>query len=64
MKKITFLLTAFLAFSLSLSAQKKTVQVLALNDMHAYLDRAAALGGVIDSLRAINPNLLVLSAGD
>ena len=64
MRKYTFLLTAMLILTLSVSAQKKHVQILALNDMHAYLDRAAALGGVIDSLRALNPDLLVFSAGD
>ena len=64
LKTKSLLILALLLLTFSVSAQKKTIQVLALNDMHAYLDRAAALGGVIDSLRAINPNLFIVSAGD
>lgn len=64
MKRVYLLFSLLLLAAMQTQAQRKTVQVLALNDMHAYLDRAAALGGVIDSLRALNPNLLVLSAGD
>ncbi len=53
-----------MVITLSVSAQRQTVHVLALNDMHAFLDRASALGGIIDSIRALYPELLVLSAGD
>lgn len=63
-KMKSILALALMMLTMSVSAQKKTIQVLALNDMHAYLDRAAALGGVIDSIRSINPNLLIFSAGD
>ena len=67
MKKISLksILTAFLLiFTLSVSAQDKTVNILAINDMHAYLDRMAQFGGVVDSLRAIYPDLFIVSSGD
>lgn len=67
MKKISLksILTAFLLiFTLSVSAQDKTVNILAINDMHAYLDRFAQFGGVVDSLRAIYPDLFIISSGD
>ncbi len=67
MKKISLksILSAFLLIvSLSVSAQEKTVTILAINDMHAYLDRMAQFGGVVDSLRAIYPDLFVVSSGD
>ena len=63
--RIKSLLAAMLVVTvLSASAQKKEIHFVALNDIHACMDRAAALGGVIDSLRALYPNLMVLSAGD
>ncbi len=67
MKKISLksILSAFLLIvSLSVSAQEKTVTILAINDMHAYLDRMAQFGGVVDSLRAIYPDLFIVSSGD
>ncbi len=60
----SIVLSAFMMLAVSVSAQQKTIHLLHVNDMHAYLDRAAALGGIIDSLRALYPELLVLSAGD
>ncbi len=60
----SLLLSALMVISLTVSAQRKTVHVLALNDMHAFLDRAAALGGIIDSLKALYPEMLVFSSGD
>jgi len=60
----SIILSAVMLISLTVSAQRQTVHVVALNDMHAYIDRAAALGGIIDSLRALYPELLVLSSGD
>lgn len=60
----SIILSALMVITLAASAQRKTVHVVALNDMHAFLDRAAALGGVIDSLRALYPELLVFSSGD
>ena len=53
-----------IAMSLNVTAQNKEIHFVAINDIHACMDRSAALGGVIDSLRALYPNLMVLSAGD
>lgn len=65
MKNLKSLILAVLAIlTLSASAQQKKIHVLALNDMHAFLDRAAVLGGVIDSLRALYPEMLIFSSGD
>ena len=46
-----------------LSAQTK-VHVLSINDMHAAVDNMPKLAAVVDSLRGIDPELIVLSAGD
>ena len=53
-----------IVMSLNVTAQKKEIHFVAINDIHACMDRSAALGGVIDSLRALYPNLMVFSAGD
>ena len=53
-----------IAMSLNVTAQNKEIHFVAINDIHACMDRSAALGGVIDSLRALYPSLMVLSAGD
>ena len=63
MKKILFsILLVFVA--LTAPAQKKEVHILSVNDPHAAIDQMARLGFVADSLRALYPDLLILSAGD
>lgn len=42
----------------------KTVEILAVNDMHAAIDNFPRFGFMVDSLRAIYPDLLLISAGD
>lgn len=42
----------------------QTVQILAVNDMHATIDHFPRLAFIIDSLRAIYPDMLLVSAGD
>ncbi len=42
----------------------KTVEILAVNDMHAYIDNFPRLAFMVDSLRALYPNLLLISGGD
>lgn len=65
MKYRTILLAAVLAtLSLSVSAQQTTVNILSVNDMHATIEQMPRLAFVADSLRAIDPDLIVLSAGD
>ncbi|MCR5455243.1 MAG: 5'-nucleotidase C-terminal domain-containing protein [Bacteroidales bacterium] len=58
------MLTVLLAATFGASAQNKDIHFVAINDIHGNMERAAALGGVIDSLRALYPNIMVLSAGD
>ena len=42
----------------------KTVEILAVNDMHAALDNFPRLAFMIDSLRNIYPDLILVSGGD
>ena len=42
----------------------KTVEILAVNDMHAALDNFPRLAFMVDSLKKIYPDLLLVSAGD
>ena len=64
MKKLLFKTTILLFFCLGLQAQKRKVHILATNDMHASIEVFPKLTGLIDSLREIDPSLLVFSAGD
>ncbi|MDD2550742.1 MAG: bifunctional metallophosphatase/5'-nucleotidase, partial [Bacteroidales bacterium] len=45
-------------------SQAKTVEILAVNDMHAALDNFPRFAFMADSLRALYPNLLLVSGGD
>ena len=63
MKK--YFISVLLVFvALTASAQKKEVHILSINDPHAAIDQMPRLGFVADSLRALYPDLLILSAGD
>ncbi|MDD2386704.1 MAG: bifunctional UDP-sugar hydrolase/5'-nucleotidase [Bacteroidales bacterium] len=42
----------------------KTLEILAVNDIHAALENFPRFAFMLDSLRAIYPNLLLVSAGD
>ena len=42
----------------------KTIEILAVNDMHAALDNFPRFAFMADSLRAIYPNILIVSGGD
>ena len=44
--------------------ERKELHILSANDMHAAIECMPRLGFVADSLRALYPDLLVLSAGD
>ncbi|HKM92067.1 MAG TPA: bifunctional UDP-sugar hydrolase/5'-nucleotidase [Prolixibacteraceae bacterium] len=44
--------------------QSKTVEILAVNDMHAAIDNFPRFAFMVDSLRAIYPHLLLVSGGD
>ena len=64
MKKIFLTITSALMLSLMSIAYGETVRILSTNDMHAAIEKMPKLAAIVDSLRAIDPGLLVLSAGD
>lgn len=55
-----------LMFSSSITAiaQKTTINILSTNDMHSAIQQMPKLAAVADSLRKIDPELIVLSGGD
>lgn len=50
--------------ALTLTAQEKQIAVLSVNDMHAAMDQFPRFSYMVDSLRQIYPDLLLISAGD
>lgn len=71
LKIIVALITLLLLFSCS--SKKKTVTannvekeavIFAVNDMHASVDNFPKLAFIVDSLRTIYPNLILVAAGD
>ena len=63
-QRTLFVLLLSFFTTLTVFAQRREVHILSANDMHAELDRMPQLAGIADSLRALYPQLLVLSAGD
>ena len=54
-----------LLFGSCLQAQeKKTINILSVNDMHASIEHFPKLAYIVDSIRQTDPELLVFSAGD
>ena len=45
-------------------AQRAEVHIVSCNDVHAKIENMPKLAAIVDSLRAVYPGLLVLSAGD
>ncbi len=64
MKKAIFALMLMFFALTSLAQEKKEIHILSSNDMHAAIECFPRLSFVADSLRALYPNLLILSAGD
>ena len=66
MKKIsTCLLALFLlAVCTTVTAQRQTINILSTNDMHSAIEQMPKLASIADSLRKIDPDLIVLSGGD
>lgn len=64
MKKKLIALTLMLVTTLTASAERKELHILSGNDMHAAIECFPRLGFIADSLRALYPDLLILSAGD
>ena len=63
MKRLLFSVVCLLVFSL-VEAQRREVHILSVNDMHATIHVFPQLAALIDSLRTVDPSLLVFSAGD
>ena len=64
MKKYFLSVVTVVLVSLLGVAHGETVRILSTNDMHSAIEKMPQLAAVVDSLRAIDPFLLVLSAGD
>ena len=63
-RRIILLLTALLLSTTLSTAQRREVHILGVNDIHSAVDEMPMLAHIADSLRALYPELLVLSAGD
>ena len=64
MKKTLFA-SLLMVIVLAVSAQeRRELHILSANDMHAAIEQFPRLGYVADSLRALYPDLLILSGGD
>lgn len=63
MKRLLFSVVCSFVFCL-VAAQRREVHILSVNDMHAAIDVFPQLAALIDSLRTVDPSLLVFSAGD
>lgn len=57
-------LVLLLAVAVTAGAQRRQIHIVGVNDMHAAIEYFPQLAAIIDSLRTIDPALLVLSAGD
>lgn len=64
MKKKLLSILSFLLLSLTVVSQAITVRIISTNDMHAALDKFPQFAAIVDSIRAIDPTVLVFSAGD
>jgi 5'-nucleotidase len=62
-KRLITLCTAAL-ITFTVFAQTKEITILAVNDMHASIDRFPRFVAFVDSMRTIYPDLLLFSAGD
>lgn len=49
---------------MNMAAQTKDITILAVNDMHASMERFARFAALVDSVRSVYPDLLLFSAGD
>lgn len=63
MKKFTMTWLA-LMLTVITYAEKREIHILAANDMHAQIEVFPQLAALADSLRTIDPSLLIFSAGD
>ena len=63
MKKFTMTWLA-LMLAIITYAEKREIHILAANDMHAQIEVFPQLAALADSLRTIDPSMLIFSAGD
>ena len=64
MRKIVLsALAAMMALAVS-AQERRELHILSANDIHAAIENMPRLGFVADSLRALYPDLLILSGGD
>ncbi len=66
MFKSVFFAALFFSVTISCKQQpeEQRIYVVSANDLHAALDNFPNAAGVVDSLRTVHPDLLLLSAGD
>ena len=64
MRKSLIAMALVLASASAQAGEQKELHILSTNDMHAAIECMPRLGYVADSLRALYPDLLILSAGD
>ena len=64
MRKSLIAMALVLAGVSAQAGEQKELHILSTNDMHAAIECMPRLGYVADSLRALYPDLLILSAGD
>lgn len=65
-KLVKFTLAAFVAafFLTACGPKEQKIYIVSTNDMHANIDNFPQMAALIDSLRAVHPDLLLFSAGD
>ena len=64
MRKLVLSTVLLCAALVATAQERRELHILSANDMHAAIECMPRLGFVADSLRALYPDLLVLSAGD
>ena len=67
MKKFQKLMLTTLVATFLLSAcqpKEQKIYIVSTNDMHANIDNFPQMAGLLDSLRAVHPDLLLFGAGD
>ncbi|MBO4742228.1 MAG: bifunctional metallophosphatase/5'-nucleotidase [Bacteroidales bacterium] len=64
MKRSVIIFLAALFLSTAVFAQRQEVHIISVNDMHAKIENMPQLAAIVDSMRAVYPGLLVISAGD
>ena len=64
MKRKLILIGLAVMLAFTVHAEKREIHILSANDMHATINVFPQLAALIDSLRTVDPDLLVFSAGD